>query len=104
MKFDRGVGFSNGWGSIGVHKSAAVGSQHFNRHLRRHRSLGDGLRIDRLLFHHRITLSVIHWVPIRVLLLHLDLLCLNHLSGLIGLEVLWNSLPDQEQGIEKANW
>ena len=43
---------------VGVRVTAAVGAEHFDRDLRRHRSLHDVLFGDRLILHHRLVISV----------------------------------------------
>ena len=42
---------------VGVHVTAAVGAEHLDRDLRRHRPLHDVLFVDRLLLHHRLAIG-----------------------------------------------
>ena len=44
---------------VGIDVTAAVGAEHFDRDLRRHRSLRDVLLRDGLLFHHRFAVCVL---------------------------------------------
>ena len=46
-------------GGIGIEKSAAIGSQHLDRHLRGHRSLCDRLGFNLLVLHYRVALFVL---------------------------------------------
>ena len=43
---------------VGVRVTAAVGAEHFDRDLRGHRALHDGLLVDDLIFHHRLAVGV----------------------------------------------
>ena len=44
---------------VGVDVTAAVGAEHLDRDLRRHRTLHDVLLVDGLFFHHRLAVSVL---------------------------------------------
>ena len=58
MKFESGVGFSNGCARVGIDVTTAVCPEHLDRDLRCHRSLHDVLLGDGLLFHHRLAFSI----------------------------------------------
>ncbi len=57
---------------VGVRVTAAVGAEHFDRDLRRHRSLHDVLFGDGLFFHHRLVVSSLDRLALVVFLLDLD--------------------------------
>ena len=57
---------------VGVHVTAAVRPEHFDRDLRRHRSLHDVLFGDGLFFHHRLVVSSLNRLALVVLLFDLD--------------------------------
>ena len=85
-------------GAVGVEESAAVRAQHLDRFLRSNRTLGDGLVGHGI--HHRLAIRPNHRFAVGSRLL--DLLRLDQFRGVIRLEVLHDSLRNQEQGIDDA--
>ena len=102
MKFESGVGFSNGCDGVGIDVTAAICPEHLDRDLRRHRSLHDVLLGDGLLFHHRLAFSVQRFA-ILVHFLDRDFHRLDQRRFRVRLEVLDHALRHEEKREDDAD-
>ena len=73
---------------VGVGVTAAVGAQHLDGDLRRHRPLHDGLRVERLVLHHWIALRVNNRLAVRVGLLDGNSLRFEEFRRRVRFEIL----------------
>ncbi len=88
---------------VGVRVTAAVGAKHLDGHLRRHRTLNNRLRVERLVFHHRISLGINDGFSIRIVFLDGNGLRLHQFRRRVRLEILNHALRDEEQREHKAD-
>ena len=88
---------------VGVGITAAVGAEHFDRDLRRHRSLHDVLLGDGLFFHHRLVIRAFDRLALVVLLFDLDFHRLHQLGLGVTVEILNHALRDQKHREDKAD-
>ena len=93
-----------GVGGIGIEKAAAVCPQHLDRHLRCHGTLGDGLGVDRLLLHDRISLGIQELLACCILLGDLNDGRFHEQGRIVGLEILDRSLGNEKEGVEQRRW
>src|SRR5438552_19165754 len=89
---------------VRVHVSAAIGTEHFDRNLRRNRSFHDALGIDLLIDHYGIALGIVHRISLVVLLRNLNRLYFYNLCSVVWLKVLRYTLGNQEEGVDDTDW
>ena len=63
MRFENGVGFSNGWAEFALKNPPPFVPSIFDRKLRRDRSLGDRLRINGLVFFYVLAVFIFYTFP-----------------------------------------
>ncbi len=87
---------------VGVHIAAAIRAEHFDRDLRSHRSLHDGLVGDDLILHHRISSFVENWFAIRVGFRDGNCHRLQQLRLGVRIEILNDALRHEHHGEHDA--
>ena len=88
---------------VGIRIAAAVRAEHLDRDLRRHRALHDGLRIERLIFHHGISLGVNDRFSIRVVLLDGNGLRFDQFRRRVRFEILNHALRYEKNREHEAD-
>ena len=88
---------------VGVRVTAAVRAEHLDGDLRRHRPLHDGLRVERLVFHHGISLGINDRFAIRIDFRDGNGLRLDEFRRRVRFEILNHALRHEKQREHEAD-